>query len=186
MIVRDATCSKGILMAMTKCSECGAQISTKATACPSCGAKIKRTSKLTWIVTGFLALVVVSVAPAIMDGQKAGTKRAEEQAATEAAKTPEQRAAEAEAKAKSEAEFQRVVTVARALKASAKNPASFELVDALYMPSGAVCITYRATNSFNAIVTDNAAIGKDGKSGDWNKLCGGKTGNSYRGAKLAI
>jgi hypothetical protein len=38
-------------MAMTKCGECGASISTKASKCPQCGAARSTTmSKLRWIV----------------------------------------------------------------------------------------------------------------------------------------
>jgi hypothetical protein len=40
-------------MAMTKCKECGGEVSTKASACPKCGAVVKRTGCLTWIVAGF-------------------------------------------------------------------------------------------------------------------------------------
>ncbi|MFK5892119.1 MAG: zinc ribbon domain-containing protein [Pseudomonadota bacterium] len=49
-------------MAMTKCNECGADVSTKAEACPKCGAPVspkkhvivkenKKTSAVTWLVT---------------------------------------------------------------------------------------------------------------------------------------
>lgn len=44
-------------MAMTKCKECGAQISTKAEACPQCGAKPKKTSGCAIVVLGFVLLV---------------------------------------------------------------------------------------------------------------------------------
>jgi RNA polymerase subunit RPABC4/transcription elongation factor Spt4 len=47
-------------MALTKCKECGEQISTKAEACPKCGAKQpKKTSLLTWGVLAFIILVVI-------------------------------------------------------------------------------------------------------------------------------
>ncbi|TLM63963.1 MAG: zinc ribbon domain-containing protein [Deltaproteobacteria bacterium] len=46
-------------MALTKCKECGEQISTKADACPKCGIKLqKRTSKFTWII---LILIIFGV-----------------------------------------------------------------------------------------------------------------------------
>lgn len=46
-------------MALIKCRECSALISTKAETCPSCGAKSKKkTSLLTWIVGGCFAFVV--------------------------------------------------------------------------------------------------------------------------------
>jgi hypothetical protein len=47
-------------MALTKCKECGKDISTEAKACPSCGAPPPpRTSTATWIIGGFFALTVV-------------------------------------------------------------------------------------------------------------------------------
>lgn len=173
-------------MAMTKCRECGQPISTKAGACPGCGAKVRRTSVFTWLVTGFLLLVLVSVLPAVMRGRAAVDEATAAAAAAQAAKSPEQRAAEAADKARAQSEFERVRSVVRALKANAKNPASFELVEALYMPGGVVCITHRATNSYNAIVTGHTAIDAGNKTGDWNKLCGGKTGTSYRGVGLGL
>jgi hypothetical protein len=45
-------------MAMTKCKECGAQISTKAETCPQCGAKPKKTSGCAIVVLGFILLIV--------------------------------------------------------------------------------------------------------------------------------
>lgn len=49
-------------MAMTKCKECGNEISTKADACPNCGAKQVRTSgcaKVVLIFLGFIVFVAV-------------------------------------------------------------------------------------------------------------------------------
>lgn len=47
-------------MAMTKCRECGSQISTKAEACPSCGAKRKSNSGRGTLV-GAAVLIVVAL-----------------------------------------------------------------------------------------------------------------------------
>lgn len=44
-------------MAMTKCKECGNEISTKADACPKCGAKQVRTSGCAKVVLIFLGLM---------------------------------------------------------------------------------------------------------------------------------
>lgn len=45
-------------MAIVKCKECGAEVSTKAKACPKCGAKPpKKTSLITWLA--LLTIVVV-------------------------------------------------------------------------------------------------------------------------------
>lgn len=47
-------------MAMTKCKECGASISTKAEACPQCGAKRpKQTSGCAWIALIFLGIPIL-------------------------------------------------------------------------------------------------------------------------------
>jgi len=83
-------------------------------------------------------------------------------------------------------EFSAVVLGAKALKASAKNPDSFKLVDAIMMGDGSICYTYRGTNSFNAVVTNNYVITKTGGSNSadtWNKHCGGKTGTDYGRAR---
>ena len=48
-------------MAMRKCRECGAQISTKAEACPNCGAKLKSNSGC-GTLTGAAVLIVVALA----------------------------------------------------------------------------------------------------------------------------
>ena len=45
-------------MAMTKCKECGTEISTTADACPKCGAKQARTSGCAKVVLGFFGLIV--------------------------------------------------------------------------------------------------------------------------------
>ena len=50
------------MMAMTKCKECGNEISTKADACPKCGAKQIRTSgcaKVVAIFFGFLFFLII-------------------------------------------------------------------------------------------------------------------------------
>lgn len=50
-------------MALTTCKECGGKVSTKASACPACGAKTPpRTSTFTWVVTGFIVVLVARCA----------------------------------------------------------------------------------------------------------------------------
>ncbi|KAB2900377.1 MAG: hypothetical protein F9K35_07000 [Burkholderiaceae bacterium] len=164
-------------MAMVKCKECGGQVSTKATTCPHCGAKTpKRTSLFTWIVAGAFAVVVGSCVMGFNGSEERRQKAQAAQAAIEAAKTPEQREAEAKAKAKQEADFQFSLAAAKAVRAAMKDPASFELVRADMMDSGALCMVYRGKNSFGAVTTEQAAITRKLKAGDWNKECGGKSG----------
>lgn len=84
--------------------------------------------------------------------------------------------------------FQRDVEIARRLKASMANPRAFEVVDAVRMKDGTLCLTYRAQNAFGALVVNNAvyADGTLETSGNatfanrWNARCGGKTGENVR------
>ncbi len=49
-------------MALVKCKECGQEVSQKAGSCPKCGAPIKKkTSVVTWLVTGLLALWFIGI-----------------------------------------------------------------------------------------------------------------------------
>lgn len=163
-------------MAIIKCKECQKDVSTTAATCPSCGAKVpKQTKVLTWVAGGIAAFIVVSC---INGTQKSDAERQiaqNKKTAVEAAKSPAQRASEA-AKAKhDEREFQFGVMAAKLVKSSLKNPASFEFVSAGVVDNGALCLTYRATNSFNAVITENTAITRKFQKGDWNKDCAGHT-----------
>lgn len=91
-------------MALTKCSECGQQISNTATVCPHCGAKIKRTTLFTKIVAGVFAVAILMTIIAQQATETDRLERAAQESAQRqaeqarlAAMTPEQRA-EAEAK----------------------------------------------------------------------------------------
>lgn len=96
-----------------------------------------------------------------------------------APKTPEQKAAE-------EARFQIDVLKIKALRDKLKNPSSFKLLQAARMDSGALCVVYRATNGFNAVVTEQKAIAVSGSLGDWDKLCAGKSGENISYIRQAI
>lgn len=160
-------------MAVKPCKECQKPVSTSAKACPHCGAEQpKQTSR---IALGFAGLVLFFVLYQVFESNTGTT------AATKPPPTPEQ--------IQREKEFQQVVSAARSLKAAMKNPASFELVEALFMQGPAICITYRSTNSFNAIVTDNYVVTEKVSSSNadaWNRHCAGKTGTSYRHARGAL
>lgn len=174
-------------MALTKCEECGNDVSTRAKTCPQCGAEVtKRHSKMQWIIIGLATIGIVSC---IANEQTKSDLVASENAAIEAKKSPEQKAAELAKKAKNEAEFQRVVTGAKAIKQQAKNPESFKLNSAILMKDGAVCYEYHATNSFNAVVPGVAVLTKSKvtqTNEDWNKFCGGKSGKDYSHARMAL
>lgn len=175
-------------MAMVKCRECGKDVSDEAKNCPHCGiAKPAPPSKVgNYIKLALGAVLLISIFRCIGDQEDRKSQADAERARAEAAKTPEQRAQEAAKKAKDEAEFQSVVARLKALKASTKNPASFELVEALLMDDGTVCVVYRGTNSFNAVVTENKAISTDARVVDWNRYCGGKSGKDMKFARQAL
>lgn len=146
-------------MALIECKECGKQISDEAKRCPSCGAKVKKPASFVWWIVG--AMVIY--------GMVSG-------AINPAEPPPQQTEAEKQAEAAASEKLGLDILRTKALKQSTKNPASFELVEAIRMDDQALCITYRGTNSFNAIVTENKVLLQDGKTGEWNKHCSGKTG----------
>lgn len=160
-------------MAIIKCHECGNQVSTEAKACPSCGAKVRKPAGIFgWAFAGSVILLVV------MCSQQTSTTPA----AAKATRTPEQVKAEEE----EERLFQADVVKVKLLKAALKNPASFELVTAARMDSGTLCVVYRGTNSFNAIITEQKAVKADLSFGDWNRHCGGKSGKDLTYIRQAI
>lgn len=67
-------------MAMKKCTECQAEVSSKADACPSCGAKVKKTSPL---AMGCLSVIVLMVMLAVV-----GAMRDKKGSSTSAASSP--------------------------------------------------------------------------------------------------
>ena len=111
-------------------------------------------------------------------------------------KTPETKSpAITKGEAVMEAEFQTFVRQVAALKASMKNPASFKLEEAQSPKVGTLCVTYRATNSFNAVVPgyalllDGKAITSDNREKFvplWNKHCAGKPGNDFTHIRQAL
>lgn len=102
-------------------------------------------------------------------------------------KTPEQKAADAKrladrqlAEIQDKALYSRMLNTAYAMRMVAKNPKSFELVSIVYIEkSDTACMVYRATNSFNAVVTESVAANGAGKAVDWNANCAGQSGTDW-------
>jgi hypothetical protein len=92
----------------------------------------------------------------------------------------EREAAERKVRDIREARFQEGLKFALLLREGMKNPDSFNLERTVYSPSDAFCYSYRATNSFNAIVPGRAVKYPGGFSTDsdrnfssvWSKHCG--------------
>lgn len=157
-------------MAVVKCTECGSQVSTQAQACPSCGAK--RPAKDSWGGILLIVLVVVGVGYCSMSGGPTPTRPTQTDPATTA--RDEQRGA--------------AVAAARSLKNAMHDPASFDLVESIFMADGAACITYRAKNGFGAmrtnygLMTPSRAV-HSAEQGNafralWKTHCEGKTGET--------
>lgn len=82
-------------MALVKCEECGADISSEAVACPQCGKKIPRTSAFTKfmavVIGGLLLIFVIGKINQVSDERRAAlNEQTEEQLI--AALPPEQQA----------------------------------------------------------------------------------------------
>jgi len=194
-------------MALIECKECGKSISDKAGACPNCGAPIqqstmppvaetkpvsqptpapKKKRSILWYILG--AIVLVGVLGAIFGPSESErkAKEAEKIAAIEAAKTPEQRAAEAKAKEEKEKEMARqkeehakaeeakanakalenqraarVFAVTKVIRESARNPKSVEFTKVLSDDTGdLLCIQFRAQNGFGGMNLEHYAVTK--------------------------
>jgi DNA-directed RNA polymerase subunit RPC12/RpoP len=147
-------------MALIKCAECGNEVSTTAKACPKCGAKVvlpkKPTSTATKLMAGLLGIGIVG-------GIVAQRGHEADAAAVEAAKTPQQRAAEKAARAKENAQFTVAANGAAKLKQAMKDPESFSLTSLIVHADGAACYEYRAKNSFGAILPSEAVLSPTGK-----------------------
>ena len=80
-------------------------------------------------------------------------------------------------------EINTAIALARDVRKEVKNPKSFELAVAIIHADGTVCMTYRATNSFNAIVPAQAirragtywvSESDGGFAQRWRSLCAGR------------
>lgn len=161
-------------MAMTACSECKAAISTTAVACPHCGAKAAVLGNSSGIAILVAALFAAGLGSVMFI------------AILKTPTPPQKTAAQIKAKQVDEAHFQADVIKLRSLKASLKNPASFELVSAGRLSDGTLCATYRGTNSFNAVTTEYMAITAAGAYADYNVACAGKSGQDLSHIRHAL
>jgi len=153
------------------------------------------------------ALRVASLSPEQLSAEKA-TKEAAVQAARESARKTQEAAAEA-AQKQALATLREAVAIEALsrLRAAMKDPDSFEVKEVLLMDTGSACYTYRARNSFNAMLQNHAVLsvsipkagakskesvrmaveGVDGFSSAWNKSCANQSGKDItRMAKRAL
>jgi hypothetical protein len=131
------------------------------------------------LIVGFFSKTQDKQSPAPQQIAKTQEKPASP-APLPAPETAEQKAAKAKKKAEDDQWAKEVVLVS-AFRSNMKNSASFKLEQALRVKDGTLCLTYRGTNSFNAIIMERAVIdtkttGASTDAAMWNKRCGGKSG----------
>jgi hypothetical protein len=131
-------------MALMDCRECKQSVSTTAKACPHCGAKVKKPAN---VVGGIMGGLLVGGLLIGMVSSHSGSKGAASAQPPSAA----QLAAGEKTKTDDAEDLYRVC----ALRQAMKNPDAFKLVSAVRAASGELCVEYRATNSFNAIITEH-------------------------------
>ena len=154
-------------MALITCSECKKEMSDSARVCPSCG--YKKSSLSFAKVIGLITLVFI-IGKCSSDNKQSSTEKAIE-------KTPQQ--------IESDAKFYRDVGMLRAFKKTLHNPSSFKIESVIRMADDSLCVQYRATNKFNALILSQLVILKSGQIGAWDTHCAGKSGQvitSIRGA----
>ena len=190
------------------CGKCAAFQSANNAECERCGAPTgvapakKRHLLRNFILIILAPFVLLFVSYGVHEALLTPAERAKEQADIEAKHIADNKAkAEADAKsvadAKAAAEAPAPVTAeeardsvlipiaargAEALKESMRNPDSFKLSSAFFMPNNAVCYQYRAQNGFGgmnveeAVLTPKNALRNDRAS--WARYCAGRKGKN--------
>lgn len=156
-------------MALIECKECKAKVSTDAKACPSCGAKMpKRTSTLTWVISGFFLVA------AVLGIASSNTQRQADETA-EAAKSPAQKASEAAAKAADTNRFSAARATSAGLKQAAREPESVKFESLRVSEDGSViCTEFRGRNGFGGMTKEHIVVVKgkpDNSAAGWNRQC---------------
>lgn len=72
-------------MALTKCKECGAEVSNKAEACPKCGAKVRKTYGCGTLI---LIFIVLAIFGSIFNGPEKQTSTTDTKTSQAAAEEP--------------------------------------------------------------------------------------------------
>lgn len=180
-------------MAMTTCKECKTAIAVSAKVCPKCGAaQPKRTKLMTWVIGAVLLAVTVKCTLDQQASHDRGVAKEVAAAAQEAAMSPAEtasavaaREAASAAAAVREQRWQELTARARlavaTLRAHANDPESFKVNQVIGLPSGAVCITYRAKNGFGAVMPGAAAVasgamGVATNAAEVSRLCANRSG----------
>jgi hypothetical protein len=163
-------------MALTKCKECGNEVSTTAKTCPKCGAKApKKMGLFAKIALGFIGLTFVMAFFGSRDRAPVAPATPSATSAPASAKASPQ-ADEAAAKEKKNSDRAwRAVAAMATIKQGLRNPASVQWGEIRADETGnTVCIEYRAQNGFGGLNLERAtAIGPSlsTRVEDWNNHC---------------
>lgn len=166
-------------MALIKCKECGAQVSTQAKNCPSCGAKVKKpTSKITWI---FLGLMIFGVIGAMIGGGTSTTTDSHSNS-TENVELP--KGIQYEGQTTDPAARGMIILVKEKLTKDAINPESVQFQNVFYANQNnmtAICgeiniVKSAGQSGFKKFISngmDFTAMQSHSKNFDqlWNKVC---------------
>lgn len=146
-------------MALVKCRECGAQISTKAASCPSCGAKVRKTSLVAWLALG---VVVLSVVGAMFGKSSEGGAPQKSREQTEAEKADNARAGVA-------------LALAKTIRDAAKDPDSIKFHSVrVSNDTKTACADFTGRNGFGGATRSSAVLvgTQISMSAEaWNKHC---------------
>lgn len=142
-------------MALTKCKECGKEVSDTAGKCPNCGAKVAKPLGVAgWLLVAFTAFVVYQCS-SIASNPKNQTTTVTDP--------------------KEEARFQKTAATARIIKSNLREPESMTLESARANDDASVvCLEYRARNGFGGMSKEFVvfANGKASQEANaWNKHC---------------
>lgn len=146
-------------MALVKCRECNAEISSKAKVCPKCGAKPRRIGF--WSLSFFILFLVFIVGKLFSppDSQPA-SNTANSQLVTKQENTPE------------DMRNAKVALYSGAIKANSRDPKSIEWISIRGNQDGSIiCFKYRGRNGFGGVNVENLVIANDKTSTVWNSHC---------------
>jgi hypothetical protein len=146
------------------------------------------------LLKGCALLLAVAVIGAIAASMKTAPPRGSPAECADPAACEEANKVARANTARTEREMAVDVLALRALKASMHDPASFEVVRALRVEDGSLCVTYRAKNGFNALRLERAVIAPKASAmegdarflGLWNGHCGGKSGTDITHIRHAL
>ena len=160
-------------MALTKCKECGNEVSTEAKNCPKCGAPVpKKTSPIAWVIAGIVGFAIFS---AVYDSNTSAPPQAPAKRAMTIDKSPAKQAERKKfmEKLKSQGLIQKVDTMGGNLPKIYVRPTFYNLdLDTKQTFVSVVYAYYFDGSNFtDTVVLRDSRTGKD--VGDYNPNTGG-------------